>query len=376
MAKRRSRGKGSIFRRKDGLWAAEVTLPSGKKMTKYSKVQKVVRDWLQEQQNGLRQGIWSDAESVTVQTFLERYKADVVLHTLRPKTQETYTIIIDTHLVPEIGRIKLNALRPDHLQKLYSDKLKAGKSRRTVQHIHAVVHRALTHAVKWGLVPRNVADAVEAPRPQQKPPEMLTEAQALSFLDYVKDDPLYPLWLTLFSTGMRKGEVLGLRWSDVDMAAGIIHVSQVAQAVHKRGTMISEPKTDQSRRSIGLPPMTVAALKVHKERTARYQDFEYFKDQDLVFCTKRGTPFGSRNLLTYFHRALVKAGLPTVTLHSLRHLHATMLLKAGLHPKIVQSRLGHSQIGMTMDLYSHVMPGMDEKATDEISRVLGAATTA
>jgi integrase len=226
------------------------------------------------------------------------------------------------------------------------------------------------------MTPRNVADAVEAPRPAQKAPELLTEAQALSFLESVKGEPLYPLWLTLFSTGMRKAEVAGLRWSDVDLPAGIIHVSQTAMAVHKKGTVISEPKTEQSRRSIGLPPQLVEALKLHKERTAHYQDFEMFKDQDLVFSTKRGTPFGSRNILTYFHRVLNKAGLPKVSLHSLRHLHATMLLKAGLHPKIVQSRLGHSQIGMTMDLYSHVLPGMDEKATAEMTKVLGTATTA
>ena len=168
---------------------------------------------------------------------------------------------------------------------------------------------------------------------------------------------------TLVATGMRKGEVLGLRWQDLDLESGIIHVAQTAGTVHKKGTVFSEPKTDQSRRSIGLPASVVAVLKEHQKKQERYKDFDGFTDQDLVFSTKRGTPFGSRNILTYFHTALDKAGLPKVSIHSLRHFHASMLLKAGAHPKIVQSRLGHSQIGMTMDLYSHLMPGMDDQAT-------------
>jgi len=372
MTRRRSRGEGSIFKRKDGLWCAQINLPTGKTKTKYSKVQKDVRDWLADMQTANRRGTWSDGETVTLGEFLERYLSDVVAHTLRPKTQESYGLLTRTHLIPALGKIQLLALRPNHLQALYSAKLADGYSKRTVQYLHAILHKALAQAVKWDMVPRNVADAVEAPRPSKKAPEMLTETQAKLLLDSVRTEPLYPLWLTLLATGMRKGEILGLRWEDVDLKAGIIHVNQSAGTVHKRGIVMSEPKTAQSRRSIGLPPMVVEALKDHREDQARYHDFDGFVDQNLVFCTKRGTPFGSRNILTYFHAALKQAGLPKVSLHSLRHLHATLLLKAGLHPKIVQSRLGHSQISMTMDLYSHIMPGMDERATDEISKVLTA----
>jgi integrase len=139
--------------------------------------------------------------------------------------------------------------------------------------------------------------------------------------------------------------------------------------VHKKGTVISEPKTEKSRRSIGLPSVTIEPLKTHREHQARCHDFEGFKDYDLVFCTKLGTPFGSRNHLRYFREALERAGLPKVSIHSLRHLQATLLLVAGIHPKIVQSRLGHSTIGMTMDTYSHVTPGMDQVATDEMEKL-------
>lgn len=368
MPKRRSRGEGSIFKRSDGLWTARITLPNGKRKTKYAKSQKEVRDWLVEMQNANRAGTWSDAQSVTFAEFMERYLSDVVAHTLRLTTQDSYVSLTRKHLIPELGSIKLINLRPNHLQSLYSDRLNQGYSRRTVQYLHAIMHKALAQAVKWDLIPRNVADAVDAPRPAKQTPQILTQAQARQFLDYVKDDPLYPVWLLAITSGMRKGEILGLRWVDCDLEAGIIHVSQTALTVYKKGMVISEPKTEQSKRSIGLPPATVAALKAHKEHQARYHDFSGFKDQGLVFPTKRGTPIGSRNLLKYFQEAVEKAGLPKVSFHSLRHLHATMLLSANLHPKVVQSRLGHSNIAMTMDLYSHVMPGMDEKAVAEMQR--------
>ena len=228
--------------------------------------------------------------------------------------------------MPEIGNIRLTGLRPDHLQSLYSAKLSAGKSRRTVQHIHAVIHKALTHAVKWGLLVRNVADSVDVPRPTHKAPEIITQDQLRIFLDSVRENRLYALYVTAITTGMRKAEILGLRWSDVDMEAGIIAVSQVAQTVHKLGIVLSEPKTEKSRRSIDLPVVAVEALRAHRENQRHYYDFEGFKDRDLVFPTKRVTPIGSRNILKYFHDALEKAGLPKVRVHSLRHLHATLLL--------------------------------------------------
>jgi len=369
-----------MYQRPDGLWTAQVTLPNGKRKTKYGKSQKLVRDWLHEQQNSVRQGAWTDSASVTVKDFLERYRSDVVAHTLRPKTQETYNIIISNHLIPALGKVRLAALRPDHLQSLYSEKLTGGYSRRTVVYIHAVMHKALTHAVKWGLVVRNVADAVEVPRPEKKPPELLTEGQARAFLEAVKEHSLYSLYVTAITTGMRKGEILGLRWSDVNLDAGIIQVNQVALSVYKKGTILSEPKTEKSRRSIDLPTITVEALKQHKlKQDVIRASRSKWADNDLVFPTKNGTPIGSRNIYKYFQEALEKAGLPKVTFHSLRHLHSTLLLIAGIHPKIVQERLGHSRIDITMDIYSHVIPGMQKPAAATMDKVLGtapAATTA
>jgi integrase len=206
-----------MYRRKDGLWCAQITLPSGKKKYKYAKTQKDARNWLDAQKNTIRQGVWTDSDSLTVEVFLNHYLNDVVAHNLRPKTQESYFMLTRLHILPELGKIRLVSLRPDHLQSLYALKGKLGYSKRTIQYIHSILHSALDQAVKWGLVPRNVCDAVQAPRPAKKPVEMLTQEQAYKFLEATKDEPLYPLWLTAITTGMRKEELAGLRWVDVNL---------------------------------------------------------------------------------------------------------------------------------------------------------------
>ena len=300
----------------------------------------------------------------------------MVAHTLRPKTQENYTILTRTHILPELGRIRLTNLQPTHLQSFYSKKLNEGYSGRTAQALHGILHKALSQAVRWGLVVRNVSDAVDAPRRVKRPPEILTEAQARAFLDAVHQDRLYALYVTAITTGMRKAELLGLRWSDVDFESGAIRVSQVALTVHKKGVILSEPKTEKSRRAIDLPEVAVRALREHKARQdkikARSVDWV---ENDLVFPTRKGTPIGSRNVLKFFHGSLRRAGLPKVRFHSLRHLHSTLLLVAGIHPKIVQERLGHSRIDITMDIYSHVIPGMQKPAAAEMDRILGTVST-
>ena len=373
MTKRRSRGEGSIYRRKDGLWCAQIILPNGKRKDKYAKSQKEVRDWLDSQKNSVHQGVWTDSDSLTVEVFLNHYLNDIVAHNLRPKTQESYFGLVRLHILPELGKIKLTSLRPDHVQALYALKAKEGYSKRTIQYIHAVLHKALDQAVKWGLVPRNVCEAVQAPRPAKNPMEILTQEQANKLLAVTQNDPLHALWVAAITTGMRKEELAGLRWVDVNLEKKTIQIQQVALTVYQKGIIISEPKSEESRRTIELSKATVDALRVHKEKQERIKESSSeWEDYGLVFCSKKGRPIGSRNLLKYFHVALEKAGLPKVTFHSLRHLHATLLLVAGVHPKIVQERLGHSRIDITLDLYTHVIPGLQKPAADIIDTLITA----
>jgi integrase len=203
--------------------------------------------------------------------------------------------------------------------------------------------------------------------------EILTQEQANRLLAVTQNDPLHALWVTAITTGMRKEELAGLRWMDVNLEKKTIQIQQVALTVYQKGIIISEPKSEESRRTIELSKATVNALRVHQEKQERIKESSSeWEDYGLVFCSKKGRPIGSRNLLKYFHVALEKAGLPKVTFHSLRHLHATLLLVAGVHPKIVQERLGHSRIDITLDLYTHVIPGLQKPAADIIDTLITA----
>lgn len=373
MSKRRAHGEGTIYQRADGLWVAQITLPNGKRKAKYSKTQKVVKDWLLEQREAIKKGLWLDNTKITVSEFFDRFMNDVASHTLRPKTIVSYESIIRLHINPEIGNVKLAALTPVQLQTLYSKKLNSGLSKRTVQYIHAVIHRGLAQAVKWGLVNRNVADAVEAPRPTKRAPTTLTVTQVRDLLGVMREDRFYALYLLAITTGMRQGELLGLMWDDVDLDQGFIHVRHTAQTIYKQGVVLGETKTEKSRRSIAIPEIAIDALKEHWETQklikAGRRDWV---ENNLVFPTSKGTPMTARNLIREFHALLEKAGLPKIRFHDLRHTSATLLLLAGVHPKIVQERLGHSRIDMTLDTYSHVVPDIQKEAAEKMDLLLSS----
>ncbi|MFC2043129.1 tyrosine-type recombinase/integrase [Chloroflexota bacterium] len=355
---RRSAGEGSIFKNNRGYWVAQITLPDGRRKQKSSKKQKVSRDWLLAQRDAIRDGVWIGDESLVVSTFFDRYLNEVVVHRVRPKTYERYEQFVRLHIKPGIGRIRIAKLRPDHLQSLYSKKLGEGLSKRSVQQMHAVIHKALNQAMKWGLVARNVSDLVEPPKPQKRMPITLNPDQVNELFTALEDDRLSPLYVTAIATGMRQGELLGLMWEDVDLDNGVIHVKRTAQTIWKKGTVISDTKTDRSRRSIPLPQFAVEALK-NKPRTS-----------DFVFPSTVGTPIPARNLLRHWHNTREKIDQPDMRFHDLRHTSATLLLQAGVHPKVVQERLGHSRISMTLDTYSHVVPSMQEEAANQLQAIL------
>lgn len=361
MVKRRSKGEGTIYQRPDGLWVAQITLPNGKKKTKYSKTQKVVKDWLLTQRKALEEGNWVENDKVAFSVFLDRYYSDVALHTLRPKTIESYEYIIRMHIKPEIGNIKLNALRPDHLQKLYSLKLNQGLSNRTVQYIHAIIHKSLHHAMKWGLVNRNIADLVDPPRINRKTPQTLNIEQIKQLLEVLKDDRLYALYTIAVGCGLREGELLGLYWEDVDFLSSNIHIQRAVQQLKGKGLIITEPKSEKSKRNVAMPGFVFNALWDLKEKSGKLSG--------LVFPTSNNTPISPRNLVRHYKSALVKAKLPDLPFHSLRHSFATIQLMAGTNPKIVQEALGHSQISLTLDTYSHVIPSLQKEAAEKMNEL-------
>jgi integrase len=361
LAKRRAKGEGSIYFNKGlGLWIAQITLPTGKRTSKSDKTQKVVMDWLIEQRNKANEGLYVTDDRIKLGEFLDRFLGDVAVHYLRPRTFESHNGYVQNHIKPELGNIRLNQLRPDQVQAFYTKKLSEGLSKRTVQYMHAILHKALDQAFRWGLVTRNVTDLVDAPRPKRKPLVVWNAEQVKTFLQAVEDHQYYPLYLLAIYTGMRQGEILGVHKEDIDLANGIINVQHQVQPIRGKGLVVTDVKTDKSKRPVTLPETVLNVIR------------ELLKavESGLIFTSRSGQPYWSANVYRHFKQTITELGLPNIRFHDLRHTHATLLLAAGVHPKVVQERLGHSQISLTLDTYSHVIPSLQTEAAEQFEAIL------
>jgi len=308
-------------------------------------------------------GNFTKPAKTTMGEYLERWISDYRPN-LSPRGYERYIGIIKQHLIPALGSITLTQLRPEHLQKHYTTKQNEGLSPRTVRYHHAVIHVALKTAVQWGLINRNPADAVTIPRIRRNEMETWVETEVVQFIEAAKSSPYYVLVYTALFTGMRRSELLGLRWGDVDLILGQIHVSRGLHHLKNGSYIFTEPKSAKSRRTIALPPTVTLLLKEHHEKW-KLEGLVHgvvSKDDDLVFCTTEGKPLRPNTVTRAWSTLAKKAGVKVIRLHDARHTHASIMLKQGIHPKIVQERLGHSSIQMTLDTYSHVAPGLQEAA--------------
>ena len=370
MAKKRGQGEGSIYKHKNGLWAAQVTI-QGKHVTKYFKTQRECRDWLKETRDQIDDGLTLEGAQINVDKYMREWMEAHKLR-IRPKTAFQYNQIVEQHIIPFLGKIKLKELRPDHIQSLYSSKLKDGGSERTVLMIHAVIHRALEQALKWGLVGRNVADAVTRPRFKKKEMKTLDDNQARSFLSSLKGTRYDAFFWVAITTGLRQGELLGLKWADVDWRNRCIHVQRQVQRLSHGGLSFVPPKSASGNRTIVLGNAVLDKLREHME----YQDTEKsfagkdWQEFDLIFPSDVGTPSDHRNVYRAFKILLKKAGMPDIRFHDLRHTAATLLLQQGVNPKVVQERLGHSDVTLTLNTYSHVMPSMQDDAAEKLDQLL------
>jgi integrase len=365
MAKRRGNGEGTITRRKDGRWEARYkahTASGPKRKMIYGKTRAEVAEKLARAISDRSSGLAFDAGSLTVGEFLDRWLKDSVRDTVRQRTYERHEELIRLHIRPALGMLKLKALTPAHVQGLYRDRLDSGLSPATVQKIHVVLHKALSQAVKWNLIPRNATEAVNAPRPAPEEMRPLSPNEARRLLEATSGDRLEALYVLAVHTGMRQGELLGLKWEDVDLECGVIRVRRTL--TRNRGRLIlGEPKTKRSRRTVRLTETAAQILREHLER--QLEEIErlgdLYRDQGLVFTTEVGTPINPTNLRKRsFAPLLERSGLPAIRFHDLRHTCATLLLSRNVHPKHVQELLGHATIAITLDTYSHVLPGMGD----------------
>ncbi len=375
---RRGHGEGSIYLRSDGRWAASISLEGGKRKTFYGKTRKEVQEQLKTALHQQQQGMLVTAPQQKVGSFLAQWLEDVHKHTVRPRTYERYEGAIRLHLVPGIGQYQLQKLAPQHLQKFYAKKIEEGLSPTTVLGFHKVLHLALEKAVRWNLVPRNVCDAVDLPRRKRYEFQTLNQEQIHQFLAAATSHRLEALFVLALATGMRKGELMALKWQDINFSTGMLQVRRIlthmpARLNGKGGYVEAEPKTEGSRRSITIAPLALEKLKQHRVRQLEYKlkAGPTWRENDLVFCSSVGGHLHtSRDVFTQFKKVLNQAGLPDIRFHDLRHSSATMLLSLGIHPKVVQEMLGHSQISMTMDIYSHVLPTMQKEAVSKLNDVL------
>ncbi|MDP9236359.1 MAG: site-specific integrase [Chloroflexota bacterium] len=371
MAKR-SNGEGSIYQRKDGRWCASLSIGRGKRKHFLGKSRPEVSRKLIAALKARDDGLPTVTERQSVAQFLKSW-LEAVRPSIRERTCARYEQYVRLHAVPDLGKIPLTRLTPQHLQRLYSDRLNAGLSATTVHHLHAMLHSALDQAVRWTLVPRNVADLVDPPRMCRHDISTLGPEQAHVLLDAAAGDRLEALYVLALTTGMREGEILGLKWRDVDFAGRAVEVRGSLQRVPS-GLVLAEPKTDRSRRHIGLTETALVALRQHRalQATERLRLGAAWRNElDFVFVDETGSPIeATRFLRTSFKPLLKAAGLPKIRFHDLRHSAATLLLGRGIHPKIVSEMLGHSQIAITLDLYSHVTPTMQREATDAMDAIV------
>ena len=368
---RRGFGDGSIYPRSDGRWVSYLRLPDGRKKFFTGPTRDAVKDRLDEAKRQADFGHLVMGRDKPVAQYLERWLAEAVFHSVRPKTYENYDLCV-RRIVPYIGHIRLRTLTPEQIQYALAKLRDAGLASRTVRQVHMVLRRALKQAVLWRMLPINPSDAVRPPRSDRTEMKTLTEDEVRRLLATTVGMRDYGLWALLVTTGLRLGEALALRWSDVDLEERRISVKRAVQRQRGAGLVFVEPKSARSRRIVPIPPETVKLLEDQRRsnRQDRRKAGDQWDEQDLVFPNPAGHPRDTSYRSVSFHAALKRAGLPHVRLHDLRHTAATHLLTKRVHPKIVQDLLGHSTIAITLDTYSHVMPPLATEASGHMSSLL------
>lgn len=309
-------------------------------------------------------GVFMKPSKTSVADYLQKWLADYAKPNLSPRGFERYEGIVIRHFIPAFGNIALTQLRSEHLQKHCTAKLNDGLKARTVRYHHAVIHKALETAVKWGMLSRNIADGVDVPRARRTEMQTWDENEVARFLEVAKSSHYYTLFYTALFTGMRRSELLGLCWQDVDFIFSQLCVSRGLHQLKDGSYVFEQTKSAKSRRKIALSPSAILLLKQHKERqTAERLILGLtLKDDDLVFSTPEGKPLRPNTVTRAWEVLATRSGIKVIRLHDARHTHASLMLKQGIHPKIVQERLGHASIEMTLDTYSHVAPGLQEAA--------------
>ncbi|MEZ4494687.1 MAG: tyrosine-type recombinase/integrase [Dehalococcoidia bacterium] len=375
---RRANREGSVYKRKDGRWVGVVDLgwENGRRRRKsvYGRTQSEVNAKMPAVRLDVQRGIPVPDERITVEQLLRDWLEVSARPSVRASTYACYEANVRLHLVPTLGRTRLVKLAPLDVERLLHAKRAAGLSPNTVRLIRVTLRRALQKALEWGLVARNVADLVSGPTITRKQVQPLTAEQIRTFLAGVKGDELEALYVVAFTLGLRQGEILGLRWQDIDLDADTLRVEQALQRVGGQ-RQFGPPKSDRSMRALVLPDLTAAALRQHRLRQleARLSAGERWQDQGLVFTTSIGTPCDPRKVTRLFQAHLKLLGLPHQRFHDARHAAASLLLAQGSDLRSIMEVLGHSQISLTANTYSHLSQEMKRDAAARMDAVFASS---
>lgn len=395
---KRANGEGTLSKRKDKTgkvigWRAALTvglLEDGTQDRRWvsGKTQAEVQEKLRALQSELHTGTLADAEGLTLGAFLDRWIETKTRDSVSVNTLRSYQDTIRLYLKPQLGRLKLEKLRPLDVERLLTVLAKEGKSARMMGYALLVLKMALRQAVRWQMIPRNVAEGVRAPKVTQPELQVWTPEQVASFLEASQTHRLHAAFYLALMTGMRRGEVLGLQWQDIDWERSRLAIRHNLIEVRTEGKtgkvhngkptvssielQLGKPKTAGSRRTIVLSPGTLSKLKEHQERQAREQAeaaeaWATTEKGGYVFATELGTATDPRNFYRWFVQLVEEAGVPVIRFHDLRHTAASLMIRRGIAPKTVSERLGHADVGFTLRTYTHLYDEQREEAAFDLS---------
>lgn len=368
------------FRKRGDKWSFTVDLgkdPETKKRKQKTvsgfKTKKEAEKACNELINQLNKGTYLEPTDKTVEECLYDWLELIAKQSLRPSTFQSQKELTEGRIIPGIGKYKMSQITPAIVQKFYKDLIEKEKlSAGYVRTMHIILKKAFSQAVKWQLITQNIINLVEPPRMSRaKDIETWSLEEATRFLEYTEGKHLHIAYVLAIYTGMRRGEILGLRWKDCDLEQGKISIRQTLNLVGSE-LIFQSPKTKGSKRLITITENVIAALKKHKaeQNQNKLRFGPGYSENDLVVCNKEGNPIYPRNLVRNFHNMMKQAGVPHLRFHDLRHTHATILLSLGENPKVVSERLGHSKVGITLDTYSHVLPDMQQRAAENFEEAM------
>ncbi len=368
---KRGNGEGSIYPNAKGVWTAVVSLPDGRRKYLYAANRHEVARKLALALGAQERGALADARGRKLGEYLDQWLRDVAHPSVREWTYRGYEVHVRCHIKPLLGHIPLDRLKPADVQYFLNGKLAAGLSPKTVRYIRGTLRTALHQAVRWNLIATNAAAMVDGPRVEPYEYKPFTRHEARRFLAAVRGDRLEALYTVALAMGLRQGEALGLRWQDVDLDLGYIRVHRQLQRFHGRFELV-QLKTARSRRTLVMPPVVSKALRVHRDRQTSDQRNEssVWNELGLVFTRADGNPLDGTVVSHQFHRILDRAELLQRRFHDLRHSCATLLMAQHVSPRVVMEILGHSQIGVTMNTYSHVIPELGKSAAKKMESLL------